>query len=121
MKISVQLVMTVFLALMLNGCTYQMTNYTMVSTRNIDFSQPLKVDINKRVQGEDIASIIVIVPLGMSTESQAMDNAIQQTPNCIGLTNVSISIYMWYIPLIYGKTGYVVEGNPVCINTSETK
>ena len=72
-----------------------------------------RVDYSNRLVGKDVKHIIILFPTGISNMKKAMDNAIESVPNAVGLSNVTIKLVSWYIPLIYGRTGYEVEGNPV--------
>lgn len=100
--------------LLLTGCVTRLGSFTVASTKNIDIKKSLhRVDERVRVKDRDTRHIILFISTGMPNFEEAMDNAIEQKPGAVGLSNVSIKHGFWWIPLIYGKTFYEVEGNPV--------
>ena len=72
-----------------------------------------RVDYNERVTGKDVKHTVLIFPTGRSNMKEAMDNAIEKAPAAVGLSNVTVKIIDWYIPLIYGQRYYEIEGNPI--------
>ncbi len=66
-----------------------------------------------RVIGKDIKHIIIIVPTGVSDIKQATDRAIEGTPGAVALVDGVINWHWWYIPYIYGRQWYQVEGTPL--------
>ena len=57
--------------------------------------------------------IIVVVNTGISNIKQATDNAIESEPGSVALVDGVIHYHWWYIPYIYGKYWYEVEGTPL--------
>lgn len=99
---------------LLVGCTTRLGDFTIASTKNIDIENGnFEIQDNVRVQGIHEESIIILFPTGQISLDEAIDNAIEKTPNAIGLSDVTIKHNFWYIPYIYGKSSYEVEGNPV--------
>jgi len=72
-----------------------------------------QVDESVRLQGKDVAHIILFIPTGIPNMKEAMDNAIEQKPGVVGLSNVTIKRGGWWIPFIYGQDWFEVEGNPI--------
>ncbi|MCP4482834.1 MAG: hypothetical protein GY817_08885 [bacterium] len=69
---------------------------------------------NKRVIGKDTAHIIFFIPTKRAPNlKEAIDNAIEKKSGVVGLADVTLKRGFWYIPGLYGKDYYVVEGNPI--------
>ena len=101
---------------MMASCSSRLGDFTMISTRNIDLNrvEGHRVDNTKRIEGEDVGSIIVCIPTRSPNMKEAIDDAIRKGgPNCVGLSDVVIDSYFWVIPYIYGKTGVTVKGYPI--------
>ena len=99
------------LALLATGCSTRITDFTVISSKNIDMSRG--ADFKRapiRVKGEDRKSIIIFFPTGEPNVKEAMDRAIEKTPGAIGLLDGVITRHGWYIPYIYGESWYEVEG-----------
>ena len=43
----------------------------------------------------------------------SIDRAIEKVPGCVALVDGVLNVYNMYIPLIYGESGYTVEGTPL--------
>ncbi|WP_019025853.1 hypothetical protein [Colwellia piezophila] len=102
------------LALLTTGCSSRLADLTIVSTKNVSEQQLIdsKTQV-KRSIGEDIMHIIVFIPTGVANMEEAMDNAIESVPCGIALKDATITHKSFYIPYIYGQSGYEVEGNVV--------
>lgn len=88
----------------------------MISTRNIDLNRAdgYMVDTTRRIEGEDIGKIIVLVPTRTPNIKEAIDDAIRNGgPDCVGVSDAVIDNYCWWIPYIYGRTGVTVKGYPI--------
>jgi hypothetical protein len=94
------------------GCVTRLGSFTVLSTKNIDWSRAAAFQrMNERVTGEDMYHIIVIIPTkGNASIEEAVDQAIESVPGGVALIDVVVSNKYFYIPYIYGKSGYVVEG-----------
>lgn len=98
----------------LSGCTHRIGDFTVASTKNMNHTNSNhRVDYNERVTGKDVKHTVLIFPTGRSNMKEAMDNAIEKAPAAVGLSNVTVKIIDWYIPLIYGQRYYEIEGNPI--------
>ena len=104
-------VLSVTVLAMFAGCTFYHGSFTVISTRNIDWSRSNEFVLGDSVEGRGIVHIILIFPTGFFPSiSTAVDNALNQVPGAVALVDVSIRYFWWYIPHIYGQRGWVVEG-----------
>jgi hypothetical protein len=92
-------------ALFLSGCVARILDFTVISTKNVDIPGTR----GAKVEGEDMKSIVIVVPTGQPDVKAAVDQALEKGDADLLLDGV---IYMkqWYIPYIYGQMGFVVEG-----------
>jgi hypothetical protein len=93
------------IALALSGCIQRIMDFTVISTKNVDIPGVR----GEKVTGEDIKSIVIVIPTGQPNIKAAVDNALDKGHGDVLLDGV-ISSKMWYIPYIYGEAGFVVEG-----------
>ena len=98
-----------------SGCTTNHGDYTVLSNkliRSSDFELS-KADRKKTVVGEDVAHIIFIIPTKQQvTMEEAVDDALEKGDGDV-MTDATVKFTSWYIPLIYGTTKWVVEGDVV--------
>jgi len=107
-----------FLAL-LTGCTTRLTDFTIISTKNVDLSVIGRAKRGiARVKGEDRVHIIIIIPTGVPNMKEAIDRAIESTPGAVALVDGVVYSHSFYIPYIYGQSSFVVEGTPL-INSAQ--
>lgn len=100
--------------LLLANCTQRLTDFTIISSKNIDISKSASLKNGKaRVEGKDTKHIIVFIPTGVPHVKEALDNAIEETPGAVALTDGVINYSWFYIPYIYGQSSYIVEGKPL--------
>lgn len=98
----------------LSGCVTRLGDFTLISTKNVDLSKGASFQrAQSRAKGEDIVSIIIFIPTGTPNMKTAIDKAIESVPGAIGLLDAVLSQKIWYIPYIFGRSGYVVEGTPL--------
>ena len=120
MKKNIILTLFALLAIiMLSGCVTRLGDFTVISTKNIDWSKASNFKRHTaEVEGQDIAHIIVFIPTKFAINiEEAVDEAIETVPGAVALTDAVIRHKFWYIPYIYGQEGYVIEGTPL-IDTS---
>lgn len=87
---------------------------TILSTKSFELFDTANYEkLPDRVEGEDLSHIITFIPMGSPYINEAIDNAIEQTPGCVGLVDAVVYFKWFYIPLIYGQFRYVVEGTPI--------
>lgn len=97
-----------------SGCTQRVADLTVASTKNINIAgDSHRADVTERVTGEDKVAIVAFIPTGRPNIKEALDRAIEKRPGAVGLSDVTLSTKFYYIPLLYGEIGYVIEGNPV--------
>jgi len=103
--------LSVLFVIVFTGCTTRLGDFTILSTRNIEFSKfPTYVRGRERVKGEDIAHIIVMIPTKMSiTIEDAVDQALDSVPGAVALVDAVIRAKQIYV-ILYGQVGYIVEG-----------
>ena len=98
----------------LQGCTNRVTDFTIISSKNVDLSQIAKYQRgDERVTGEDIAHIIIFIPTGIPNLKEAIDRAIESVPGAVALVDGVVYMTNFYIPFIYGQNKYTVEGSPL--------
>lgn len=108
------LAVTLATSVLTTGCSNRMADLTVVSTKNVSEQQLIDSKTQtKRTIGEDKVHIIVFIPTGVANMEEAMDNAIENVPCGIALKDATITHKSFYIPYIYGQSGYEVEGNVV--------
>ena len=94
------------------GCTQRILDFTVVSTKNIDWSRSGEFKRNpQRVEGSDLKHIIIVIPTGVPSLEEAIDNAIEKVPGGVALVDGVLSYRWWYIPYVYGQVEYVVKGS----------
>lgn len=100
--------------LLAGGCVTRLGDFTVGSTKNMDIKKTLhRTDETVRNVGVDVKQIIVLFPTGAPNVKEAMDEAIEKSPGAVGLSNVTVKYGWWFIPYIYGRFWYEVEGSPV--------
>jgi hypothetical protein len=106
-------VMFVFLLPLLSGCVTRLGTFTVLSTRNIEWSRAGEYQRNsQRITGDNTAHIIIIIPTKFNvTIEDAVDKALEQVPGAVALVDVVLRYTSFYIPYIYGKVAYTVEGS----------
>lgn len=108
------------LCLFIFGCTHRVIDFTMISTKNFDVSQK-HIKGQDRVSGIDSVPIIFLIPCGSPDMKEAIDNAIEKIPGCVGLADGVLYSKWWYIPYIYGVSWYEIEGTPVILGNEGEK
>ncbi len=105
---------TGLLLLGVSGCSTHLIDFTMISTKNMDLTKAVNFQRGKeRVEEVDEASIIIFIPAGTPSLKEAIDRAIESIPGAVALVDGVITAKSWYIPYIFGKNSFVVEGTPL--------
>lgn len=99
--------------LFLTGCTTRITDFTVISTKNVDLNSKSLKRGSERVTGEDPVYIIVFFPTGVTNLKEAIDDAIEKVPGAVALVDGVVSFSDFYIPLLFGRATYIVEGTPL--------
>ena len=106
------LAVVVVLAVVLTGCTQRLGAFTVISTRNIEWSRAAEYQRdNRRVMGEDLAHIIVVVPTKFNvTIEDAVDKALDKVPGAVALVDAVLR-YKQVYAVVYQRLSYIVEGS----------
>jgi hypothetical protein len=97
------------------GCSVNHGNFTVASNKVFRLSQfeMEKANRTKGVEGESVQHTIFIFPVGTNpTIEGAMDDAMLKGNGDV-MTDVNISLWSFYIPYLYGQTGWSVKGDVV--------
>ncbi|MCH1931825.1 hypothetical protein L9G16_16740 [Shewanella sp. A25] len=111
-----KLVTLALIATALTGCSTstRIGDFTVASTKNMDVKDSThQVDTTKRLVGIDEKAGFLFVPPGLPDIKEAMDNAIEQNPEAVGMSNVTLKFNTFDIPFLYRTISYEVEGSPV--------
>jgi len=100
-------------AIVFSSCTARLGSFTVISTKNIDWSRTSEyIRKDRRLKGIDKLHLIVLVPTKMTVDIQsAVDNALEQIPGGIALVDAVLRYHWFYVPYIYGRMTYVIEGS----------
>ena len=110
----VKVLLVGFVAMSLSGCATRLIDFTMISTKNVDFTRGANFVRGKnRVEGIDEVAIIIFIPTGTPNIKEAIDRAIESVPGAVALVDGVVTQKSWYIPYIFGKSSFVVEGTPL--------
>lgn len=102
-----------FLAVILaSGCTSRITDFTVISTKNVDLSSPSLKRSANRIEGVDTAYIVLFIPTGVPNLKEAIDRAIEKVPGCVALTDGVVYGKSWSV-FVAGANSFVVEGSPL--------
>jgi len=106
------LVVAVIVAGLLSGCETRITDFTLLSTKNIDLANASSLKrVSTRVRGEDSALFILFIPTGFPQVKDAVDKALEGTPGAVALVDGVVKNRGWWF--IFGQVGFVVEGTPL--------
>jgi len=96
------------------GCTHRITDFTIISTHNVDLAHAADFKRGKsRIKGVDTQHMIIVIPLGgFPTMKEAIDNAIEQVPGTVALVDGVVYFKAFHL-FIYGQRQYIVEGTPL--------
>ena len=110
MNVKTKMAMVVVLVVVLCGCTTLYGQLTVGSTKNIDINNKKFELVEEGVTGEDSKAIIIIIPTGDPSIEDAMDDALSKAGGQI-MQNVDIYYKWFYIPYIFGKFSFIIEGD----------
>jgi len=101
------------MTLTVGGCTTRSTDFTIISTRNVDLS---RVGTFKkgpvRVSGEDQIPIFLFFKSSRDHNLKiAIDNALDNTPGSVALIDGVIKKREWWF--IFGEDTLIIEGTPL--------
>ena len=103
----------VTMSILMTSCVSRLGAFTVISTKNIDWSRAAEYQRNnKRVDGEDVFHIIIFIPTKMNiTIEDAVDQALEKVPGAVALVDAVLRSKFFYIPYIYGQSAYIIEGS----------
>lgn len=97
----------------LASCSYRVVDFTIISTKNVDLSKAGTFTRGKtRVEGKDVAHMIINFPLGRPSMKEAIDKAIETTPGAVALVDGVVYSKGWWA-VLYGQDILVIEGIPL--------
>ena len=100
------------LALSASGCRTRLTDFTVLSSKNLDFAQVEKFHRGQnRVSGTDTSYIIIFIPTGVPHIKNAVDRALESVPGAVALVDGVVYAENWYF--IIGANSFIVEGTPL--------
>lgn len=113
-KSIITMLMVCAVAMSNSGCATRLVDFTMISTKNIDLTRGANFTRGReRVEGIDEVSIIIFIPTGTPSIKEAVDRTIESVPGAVALVDGVVTQKAWYIPYIFGKSSFVVEGTPL--------
>ncbi len=102
--------------IVLSGCSRHLGDFTLLTTKKVDlsdFSFPTYATTNnQKVKGEDVSHVIIILPTKTPDLKHAIDNALDKN-NAYMLSEASIRYDYFFIPHLYERKTFIVEGQPV--------
>lgn len=99
------------LALMLSACTVTHGSFTVMSNKIVDIKN-FDLGKSERIKGENMEHIIIFIPTGVPSITNALNDAFDKTDTDI-MTDVTLKSWYWYIPYIYGNAGWEVSGDAI--------
>lgn len=105
-------VLVLVFAFLTTGCKTRLTDFTILSSKNIDFAKSEQFTRGpSRVVGTDTAYIIIFIPTGSPHVKEAVDKALESVPGGVALVDgVLYAKSFWFL---IGASSYVVEGTPL--------
>lgn len=101
-------------ALLLSSCTHRLTDFTIISTRNVPVGVNAKslVKAKTRVKGSESAPIVLLFPFGSPNMKDAIDDALDKYKGAVALADGVIKTrFLWFI--FGGANSIIVEGTPL--------
>lgn len=98
-----------------SGCVVRQGDFTVLSNKVVRLSQfeLSKADRVKNVVGKEVQHLIILFPIGPApTLDGALDDAFRKAGGDV-MTDAVVHSWGWYIPYIYGQSGWSVEGDVV--------
>lgn len=108
-----QITLVLLACFLLSSCSYRITDFTIISTKNVDLSRASTFERGKsRNEGVDTAHIILTIPFGRPHLKEAIDRAIEATPGAVALVDGVVYSKSWWA-IVYGQSKIIVEGTPL--------
>jgi len=101
-------------SILLPACTVTHGTFTVMSNKIVDVNnfELGKASRIKNVQGDDTQHIIIFIPTGIPTITNALNDVFEKTDSDV-MTDVTVKSWYWYIPYIYGNSGWEVTGDDI--------
>ncbi len=107
-----KLAVLIGIAALSTGCITRLGSFTVLSTRNIDWSRAGEFQRGSKVDGKDIMHMIVFIPTKLNiTIEEAVDNALDKVPGAVALVDVVLKNKVVLVPPLYYQEGFIVEGS----------
>lgn len=101
-KLSIS-ILTLVSIVILSGCSTRIGDFTVLSTKNIDYSQLGEYQVvNTRSTGQDMKTWTV------ASMEEAVDKAIESVDGGVAMTDVTVEIVNGFF-----SSGYRIEGNVI--------
>jgi hypothetical protein len=97
------------------ACTTRQGDFTVISSKlvrlsDFDLSGAERI---KGVEGRDVAHIIVLFPTKANPSLEdALNDALEKGGGDV-MTDATVHTWYWYIPYVYGQSGWKVKGDVV--------
>ena len=97
------------------GCVVRHGDFTVLSSKLIRLSdfELSQAERTRNVEGRDVAHIIIIIPTKQAASLEDAINDALAKGNGDVMTDAVIHSWAWYIPYIYGQSGWKVKGDVV--------
>jgi hypothetical protein len=104
--------LTFVIITLFTSCVTPMGTFTILSTKDIDWSKSSEYrSVPQTVIGKDLYQIVIFIPSKETVSiEQAVSDALEQIPGAVALLNATILYKNFYIPFIYGQSGFIVKG-----------
>lgn len=108
-----------FSIIIVSSCSRRIVDFTIISSKNVPITNQGGnfQKATKRVKGIDSKWSILCIP-GVPDMKDAIDNAIEQYPGAVALTDGVIYNTGWSC-LLFGQNKYIVEGTPLFFDTEK--
>lgn len=102
------------------SCSRRVIDFTIISSKNVPIANQggNLQKATKRVKGIDSKWSILFIP-GIPDMKEAIDDAIEQYPGAVALTDGVIYNKGWSC-FLFGQNKYIVEGNPLFVNSGNS-
>lgn len=108
-----KIIIAVIAIFSISSCTHRLTDFTIISTKNIDLSRSGTFKrAGSRITGKDVAHIVLFIPTGIPNLKEAIDRAIESSRGAVALVDGVVYSKSWFA-FLYGQSMYIVEGTPL--------
>lgn len=106
-----------FSIIIISSCSRRIVDFTVISSKNVPITNQGGnfQKATKRVKGVDSKWSVLFIP-GIPDMKEAIDDAIEQYPGAVALTDGVIYNKGWSC-FLFGQNKYIVEGTPLFIDS----